>query len=109
VSTSLDDAARSAGAGWCTTITRITLPILRPALFVAFIFMFVSILNDYDPALFLATPGNTVMGVTMLNAEAQGVNGPVAAMAMVQVAITTIAIAIGGRLFTARIARRGNA
>ena len=109
VSASLEDAARSAGAGWWTTITRITLPILRPALFVAFILMFISILNDYDPALFLATPGNTIMGVTMLNAEAQGVNGPVAAMAMIQVAITIAAIVIGGRLFAARVARRGNA
>jgi iron(III) transport system permease protein len=109
VSPALDDAGRVAGAGWWTTITRITLPILRPALFVAFILMFTSILNDYDPALFLATPGNPVMGVAMLNAEAQGINGPVAAMAVVQVAITLAAIALGGRLFTARIARRGNA
>jgi iron(III) transport system permease protein len=108
VSTSLDDAARSAGAGWWTTITRITLPIARPAVFVAFILMFVSVLNDYDPALFLATPGTTVMGVAMLDAEAQGVNGPVAAMAMVQVAITIIAIAAVGRLFRAR-ARRASA
>jgi iron(III) transport system permease protein len=105
VSTSLDDAGRSAGASWWTTITRITLPILRPAVFVAFILMFVSILNDYDPALFLATPNTAVMGVAMLDAEAQGVNGPVAAMAMVQVAITLIAIAVGGRLFTARLRR----
>ena len=105
VSTSLDDAGRSAGAGWWTTITRITLPILRPAVFVAFILMFVSILNAYDPALFLATPNTTVMGVAMLDAEAQGVNGPVAAMAMVQVAITIIAIAAGGRLFTGRLRR----
>jgi len=109
VSTALDDAGRSTGAGWWTTITRITLPILRPAVFVAFILMFISILNDYDPALFLTTPGTTVMGVAMLNAEAQGVNGPVAAMAMIQIAITVTAIAVGGRLFTARIARRGRA
>jgi iron(III) transport system permease protein len=109
VSVSLDNASRSAGAGWWTTITRITLPMLRPALFVALILMFISILNDYDPALFLATPNTTVMGVTMINAEAQGVNGPVAAMAMIQIAVTVIAIAVGGRLFSARIARRGNA
>lgn len=107
VSASLDDAARSAGAGWWATITRITLPILRSAVFVAFILMFVSVLNDYDPALFLATPGTTVMGVAMLNAEAQGVNGPVAAMAMVQVAITIIALAAGERLFRARRRRAG--
>ena len=66
VSDSLDDAARSGGASWWTTMTRIILPIVRPALFVSFILLFVSILNDYDPALFLVTPGNEIMGVTML-------------------------------------------
>jgi iron(III) transport system permease protein len=103
VSESLDNAARSAGAGWWTSITRITLPILRPALFVSFILLFISILNDYDPALFLVTPGHEIMGVTMLDAAQQGTTGPVAALAMVQVAITIAAIAIGGRLFASKI------
>jgi iron(III) transport system permease protein len=109
VSESLDDAARSAGANWWTAITRITLPILRPALFAAFILMFISILNDYDPALFLVTPGHGLMGVTMLLSEQQGANGPVAALAMVQVAITVVAIAVAGRLFSTRLRGRRNA
>jgi iron(III) transport system permease protein len=103
VSSSLDDAARSGGASWWTTMTRITLPILRPALFVSFILLFISILNDYDPALFLVTPGHEIMGVSMLQAAQQGTTGPVAALAMVQVAITIIAIAIGSRLFATRV------
>ena len=102
VSESLDDAARSGGASWWTTMTRITLPILRPALFVSFILLFISILNDYDPALFLVTPGNQIMGVTMLTTLQKGATGPVAALAMVQVAITIVAIAVGGRLFATR-------
>jgi iron(III) transport system permease protein len=106
VSESLDDAARSGGASWWTAITRITLPILRPALFVSFILLFISILNDYDPALFLVTPGHEIMGVAMLDAAQQGTTGPVAALAMVQVAITIVAIAVGGRLFATRM--RGN-
>jgi iron(III) transport system permease protein len=106
VSESLDHAARSGGASWWTTTTRITLPILRPALFASFILLFISILNDYDPALFLVTPGHEIMGVSMLDALRQGTTGPVAALAMVQVAITVVAIAAGGRLFAARI--RGN-
>ena len=109
VSESLDDAARSAGATWWTAITRITLPILRPALFAAFILMFISILNDYDPALFLVTPGHELMGVTMLLSEQQGANGPVAALAMVQVGITVVAIAVAGRLFATRTRGRRNA
>ncbi|WP_329557413.1 ABC transporter permease [Streptomyces sp. NBC_00696] len=99
VSSSLDDAARSAGASWWTTMTRIVLPILRPALLASFILLFVSILNDYDPALFLVSPGNEIMGVTMINSLKQGSTGPAAAMAMVQVAATIVAIAVGSRLF----------
>ena len=103
VSESLDEAARSGGASWWTTMTRITLPILRPALFVSFILLFISILNDYDPALFLVTPGHEIMGVAMLDAAQQGTTGPVAALAMVQVAITIVAIAVGARLFASRV------
>jgi len=106
VGESLDHAARSGGASWWTAVTRITLPMLRPALFVSFILLFISILNDYDPALFLVTPGHEIMGVSMLDALRQGTTGPVAALAMVQVAITVVAIAVAGRLFAARI--RGN-
>jgi iron(III) transport system permease protein len=109
VSQSLDNAARSAGASWWTSITRITFPILRPALFVSFILLFISILNDYDPALFLVTPGHEIMGVAMLDAAQQGTTGPVAALAMVQVAITVVAIAVAGRLFSTRLRGRRNA
>jgi iron(III) transport system permease protein len=109
VSESLDNAARSAGASWWTSITRITFPILRPALFVSFILLFISILNDYDPALFLVTPGHEIMGVAMLDAAQQGTTGPVAALAMVQVAITIIAITVGGRLFGNKIRGHRNA
>jgi iron(III) transport system permease protein len=109
VSESLDNAARSAGASWWTSITRIAFPILRPALLVSFILLFISILNDYDPALFLVTQGHEIMGVTMLDAAQQGTTGPVAALAMVQVAITIVAIAVGGWLFGNKIRGYRNA
>jgi len=103
VSTSLDDAGRSAGASWWSTMRRIVLPILRPALFVSFILLFISVLNDYDPALFLVTPGHEVMGVTMLQSLQQGTSGPAAALAMVQVVVTIVAIVAAGRLFAIRM------
>jgi iron(III) transport system permease protein len=103
VSESVDDAARSAGANWWTAMTRIAFPILRPALYASFILLFISILNDYDPALFLVTPGHEIIGVTMLDAAQQGTIGPVAALAMVQVGITIAAIAVGGWLFGSRV------
>ena len=75
------------------------MPLLRPAMFAAFILLFVELLNDYDPAVFLVKPGTEVMGATMLSQFIQGLVGPVAALAMVQVAITVVVLAVGSRAF----------
>jgi iron(III) transport system permease protein len=75
---------------------------LRPALFASFVLMFVEILNDYDPAVFLVKPGTEVMGATMLSQFLQGMIGPVSALAMVQVAITVVVLAVGATLFKIR-------
>jgi iron(III) transport system permease protein len=95
----LDRAGRAAGADWWRTCRSIVLPLLRPAIFASFVLMFVEILNDYDPALFLVKPGSEVMGTTMLSQFIQGTIGPVAALAMVQVAVTVVVLAVGARLF----------
>ena len=95
----LDRAGRAAGAGWWRTSRSIVLPLLRPAIFASFILMFVEIINDYDPAVFLVKPGTEVMGATMLAQFIQGTVGPVSALAMVQVVITVVVLSIGARLF----------
>jgi iron(III) transport system permease protein len=91
----LDRAGRSVGAGWWRTSRSIVLPLLRPALFASFVLMFIEILNDYDPALFLVRPGMEVIGTTMLDTFLQGIVGPVASLAMVQVGVTMIVLVIG--------------
>ena len=88
----IDAAARSAGASWSTTVRRIMLPLLRPAILTAFVLMFVTLLNDYDPALFLVTPNSPIMGVTILQSWRTGLSGPVAALAMVQILITAVVL-----------------
>ena len=103
VSQALDNAGRAAGAGWLTVSRRVVLPLIRPAIFASFILMFVSILNDYDPAVFLVRPGNEIIGVTMLSAFAQGTTGPVAALATVQVLITVVVLGIGALLFGSKL------
>jgi iron(III) transport system permease protein len=100
----LDRAGRAAGAGWWRTCRSIVLPLLRPAIFSAFVLMFVEILCDYDPALFLVKPGNEVIGTTMLSQFIQGSVGPVAALAMVQVTVTLVVLGIGARLFKIGVA-----
>ncbi len=95
----LDRAGRAAGAGWWRTSRSIVLPLLKPAIFASFILMFVEIINDYDPAVFLVKPGTEVMGATMLAQFIQGTVGPVSALAMVQVVITVVVLSVGAKLF----------
>jgi iron(III) transport system permease protein len=98
INAEFDRAASSSGAGWWTTARRILLPILRPALLAAFVLMFITLLGDYDPVVFLQKPGTEVLGVTMLQTWARGIVGPVAALAVVQVAIVAVVLLLGARV-----------
>ena len=100
----LDRAGRAAGAGWWRTSRTIVLPLLKPAIFASFILLFVEIINDYDPAVFLVKPGTEVMGATMLAQFIQGLVGPVSALALVQVVITVVVLAIGAKVFKIGVA-----
>lgn len=98
----LDRAARTSGADWWTTVKTILFRLLRPAMAVSFVLMFVAILSDYDPAVFLVTPGTEVMGLTMLKLWVAGTAGPVAALGVIQVVITLIVLGLGRLLFGVR-------
>src|SRR3954454_10176649 len=99
----LDRAGRSVGAGWWGTCRSIVMPLVKPALFASFVLMFVEILNDYDPALFLVRPGTEVIGTTMLDTFLQGIVGPVASLAMVQVGVTVLVLVLGTFVFKSRV------
>jgi iron(III) transport system permease protein len=91
----LDRAARTSGADWWLAMRSVVFKLLRPAMAVSFVLMFVAMLNDYDPAVFLVTPGTEVMGLTMLKLWVAGTAGPVAALGVLQVAITLTVLGIG--------------
>jgi iron(III) transport system permease protein len=93
-----DRAARASGAGWWTISGRVLLPILRPALLAAFVLMFITLLSDYDPVVFLQKPGTEVLGVTMLQSWQRGVVGPVAALAVFQVVVVAAVLLLGARV-----------
>jgi iron(III) transport system permease protein len=93
-----DRAARAAGAGWWTVVRRVLLPMLRPALVAAFVLMFVTMISDYDPVVFLQKPGTEVMGVTMLQIWARGSVGTVAALAVIQLGIVAVVLSLAWRV-----------
>jgi hypothetical protein len=69
---------------------------------VSFVLLFVAMLNDYDPAVFLVTPGTEVMGLTMLKLWVAGTAGPVAALGVIQVVVTFAVLGIGRLAFGVR-------
>jgi iron(III) transport system permease protein len=91
----LAHAAATSGAGWWTTTRRVTLPLLRPAILSALVLMFVTLVSDYDPVVFLAKPGTELLGTSMLQTWSKGLPGPVAALALIQVLLVAVALAVG--------------
>ena len=95
----LDRAARTSGASWWVAMRSIVFRLLRPAMGVSFVLLFVSMLNDADPAVFMATSDTQVVGLTMLQLSLTGVAGPVAALGVIQIILTFTVLGIGRTLF----------
>lgn len=94
----LDRAARTSGATWWQATVTVALRLSAPAMAACFILLFVSMLNDADPAVFLVTDETPVMGLTMLQLAATSTGGAVAAFGVIQILITVVVLGVG-RLF----------
>ncbi len=62
----LDNSARVVGADWWTTTYRIVLPLMKPAMLSSYTLLFVYFLKEYSSVIFLYTPGNEVLGASMV-------------------------------------------
>lgn len=94
----LDNAARVTGADWFRTFTRVLGKLILPAFAGAFILVFVTMIKEYSPAVFLANSQTNVIGTTALQLWAEGNAGSVAALATVQIVITVAFVSIATRL-----------
>lgn len=90
----IDQSARVSGASWWRTCLAIVVPIARPALIACYLIVFISFIKEYASAVFLYAPGNEIIGTTMLSTWAKGEVGPVAALSVVQLALTLVLVAI---------------
>ncbi|HEY0938882.1 MAG TPA: iron ABC transporter permease [Steroidobacter sp.] len=93
-----DQSARSAGADWWTACTRIIAPILKPALFSAYVLLFLAFMKEYSSAAFLYAPGSEVIGTVMLSFWTNGDAGPVAALSLIQMVITFAFVYVARRV-----------
>lgn len=103
IGTELDKSARTVGADWWRTSRSILMRLLRPAMFSCFALLFVLFLKEYVTAVFLYAPGSEVIGTTMLQFWQNGDNGPVSALATIQIAITVVFVYVARKILGVRI------
>ncbi|WP_064745552.1 ABC transporter permease [Pseudonocardia acaciae] len=95
----LDHAARSVGADWWRTFSRVLARLLAPALLTSFLLVFVTMIKAYSAAVFLGNADSEVIGTTSLILWSNGNTGAVAALSCLQIAITALVVFLAGRTF----------
>jgi iron(III) transport system permease protein len=89
----LEESARVSGATWLQTMRMIMLPLLRPALFAAWIMLFVIFIRELGASILLYANGTETISVAMVLLSENSA-GYVAALALVQLALLITGFAL---------------
>ncbi|MGN6097676.1 MAG: ABC transporter permease [Bosea sp. (in: a-proteobacteria)] len=102
----LEESARILGAGWGRTLKEITLPLMRPGLFAGWLLVFVPVIQELSASILLFSSSSMTLAVAIYNLYETGYTEPVAALAMTNMAIIVVAIAIARRIGGGAIGRK---
>lgn len=83
VEDSLEEAAKTMGAGTSYTMVRVILPVIMPTVVSVMAMNFNALLSDFDLSVFLYSPKYQPLGVIIKSASDEGVNENAQAMALV--------------------------
>jgi iron(III) transport system permease protein len=92
---SLDEAAATLGAGRWRTLRRVTLPLLRPALFAGASLAFVTAFGDFVTSIMLYTYDTRPISLEILSSLRQSDVGVAAAYGVVLMAVSAAVFALG--------------
>jgi len=92
LSPELEEVARAHGASQSTTLRKITIPLIKRAVLISWLVMFIYGIRDYAIATFLVLPQTMVIGAFLIMAYGSGEIGVVTALSTLQV-IVILAIA----------------
>jgi iron(III) transport system permease protein len=92
VDPSLEESARVLGASWAGTLREITLPLIRPGLFAGWLLVFVPVIQELSASILLFSSNSITLAVAVYNLYETGYTEPTAALAMVSMAITSLAL-----------------
>jgi iron(III) transport system permease protein len=109
VDPALEESAQILGASWATTMREITLPLIRPGLFAGWLLVFVPVIQELSASILLFSSSSITLAVAVYNLYETGYIEPVAALAMVNMAIIAVAIWLANQLGGGRIGTRGEA
>jgi iron(III) transport system permease protein len=106
---SLEESAQILGASWLTTMREVTLPLIRPGLFAGWLLVFVPVIQELSASILLFSSSSITLAVAIYNLYDTGYLEPVAALAMVNMVIIGIAIALANWVGGGRVVARGDA
>jgi len=92
IDASLEESARVLGASWARTLREVTLPLIRPGLFAGWLLVFVPVIQELSASILLFSSSSITLAVAVYNLYETGYTEPVAALAMVNMAIISTAL-----------------
>jgi iron(III) transport system permease protein len=90
----LEDAARMTGASWSKTMRWIVLPLTRPTLIATWTLLFILAMQEVSSSILLYTSRTTVLAVAVFDLWEAGNVNALAALSVIQLAITFAALAL---------------
>ncbi|HKY50793.1 MAG TPA: ABC transporter permease subunit, partial [Candidatus Limnocylindria bacterium] len=94
----LEEAAAAAGAKWWPTFTRILLPLLRPALVGAWVYIFIISLRELGSSILLYSSESVVLAVRIFDLRDSGNYTTIAALSVFLIVLLVVLVSILQRL-----------
>jgi iron(III) transport system permease protein len=95
---SLEESAQILGASWLATLREVTLPLIRGGLFAGWLIVFVPVIQELSASILLFSSSSITLAVAIYNLYETGSIEPVAALAMLNMAIVGAAILLASWL-----------
>jgi iron(III) transport system permease protein len=98
VDSSLEESARILGAPWGMTMRHVTFPLIRPGLFAGWLLVFVPAIQELSASILLFSSSSITVAVAIYNLYETGYAEPVAALAIINMVMISLAIWIANRV-----------
>jgi putative spermidine/putrescine transport system permease protein len=88
----LEEAARNLGASPARTFFEVTLPLIRPGVLAGGLFAFIVSFDQFPVSLFLVSPGQETLPITLFNYLKYDLDGTIAAASMVSILLSVAVV-----------------